>query len=102
MKTRTRSRVAAMLLTFGISVPAHASPTCLAPEPACALVLLGAVVTTIVHEREDHESAERKATPERVPIKVGADGGSYMHRHPHPTPAHDPASDRWTMRDDRH
>lgn len=74
MKTRTRNRIAAALLTLGVSIPAHASPTCLASGPACALVLLGAVVTTIVHEPDEHEARDtsRKHAPPEVSVHPGA------------------------------
>lgn len=92
MKTRTRNRVAAALLMFGVSLPAHASPTCLAPEPACALVLLGAVITTIVHETDEQEIRHNRTDPRHAPIKASMDG--INHRDRRITPSRDPAHDR--------
>lgn len=88
MKTRTRNRVAAALLMFGVSLPAHASPICLAPEPACALVLLGAVVTTIVHEADDQEVRHNRTDPRQAPIKASMDG--INHRQWRITPSRSP------------
>jgi hypothetical protein len=97
MKTRTRNRVAAVLLTCGISVPAQAAPTCFAPEPACALVLLGALVTTVAHERDEQETEDGQARWERLPPRAGV--GAVQ---PTGRPAPSPASHHWTMRDARH
>lgn len=91
MKTRIRNRVAAVLLMFGVSLPAHASPTCLAPEPACALVLLGAVVTTIVHETDEREVRHQQAGPRHEPLKTSVDG--IEHRDRRVVPIQDPFHD---------
>lgn len=53
MKKRMKNWIAIVLLTFGMSLPSHASVTCFAPEPICAVVLLGTLVTGIVAETDD-------------------------------------------------
>ena len=99
MKTRTRNRIAAVLLTIGVSLPAHASPTCIAPEPACVLVLLGAVVTTIAHERDEHEAVDQQARRKHVPLKVGVNQVTHPDRHPGITTTRGPTRTRGVVRE---
>lgn len=56
MKKRVQQSIAVVLLTFGLSAPSQASVTCIAPEPICAVVLLGAVVTGIVTADDGSEA----------------------------------------------
>jgi hypothetical protein len=56
MNKRIKNWIAVVVLTFGMSLPSHASVTCLAPEPTCAVVLLSALVTGIVIETDDEEN----------------------------------------------
>lgn len=74
MKKRLWIPAAVVLLTFGASLPSHASPTCLAPEPTCAVVLLGTVVTAIVHDTDEQQVRHPKADPTHVPPRVSVGG----------------------------
>lgn len=56
MKKHVQHCIAVVLLMFGISLPSPASATCLAPEPTCAVVLLGALITGMVADVEDQDS----------------------------------------------
>lgn len=103
MKPRTRNRVAAIMLMFGVSLPAHAAPTCLAPEPACALVLLGAVVATISqHGSGEHETGDQQVHRKNVPGKVGAKGIAHADRQPGILPVRNQADNRWALREVRY
>ncbi|MDZ7705592.1 MAG: hypothetical protein U5L04_14045 [Trueperaceae bacterium] len=64
MKKRIQQSIAIVLLTLGLSAPSHASVTCIAPEPTCAAVLLGAMVTAIISARDDPEADGPKADQE--------------------------------------
>lgn len=94
MKNRIRNWTAVVLLTFGVSLPAHASPTCLAPEPACALVLLGAAVTAIVHETNEQEVRDLEAGPKPAPPRGRVDRIEHADDGRQATRARDPARDR--------
>lgn len=58
MNKRMKNWIAVALLTFGLSLPSHASATCLAPEPTCAVVLLSALVTGIMVETDEREGRD--------------------------------------------
>ncbi len=62
--------IAVPLLALGISAPSHASVTCLAPDPACAAVLLGGLVTSIVSGNEDRELRHLQAGRERAALEA--------------------------------
>lgn len=98
MKTRTRNRVAAVLLTFGISLPAQASPPCLAPEPTCAVVLLSAVVIPILHGSEKSETDDPQADRKRIPHKVRANGVAHTDHPPRFITAREPTDRRCVLR----
>lgn len=103
MKPRTRNRVAAILLISGVSAPAHASPICLAPEPACAVMLLGAAVTTIIqHERDENETDEQQVRRKNMPNKVGARQVTHADRHPGVIPIGNQGDERWVLREAGH
>lgn len=70
MKKRIPHWIAVLLLALGISVPSHASVTCLAPDPACAAVLLGGLVTSIVSGSEDREFRHLQAGRERAALET--------------------------------
>lgn len=70
MKKPSPNWIAAPLLALGISIPSHASVTCLAPDPACAAVLLGGLVTSIVSGGEDREFRHLQAGRERAALET--------------------------------
>lgn len=94
MKTRIRNSVAIVLLTFGVSLPSHAAPTCLAPEPACALVLLGTVVAAVVHDGEAQGIHQLQADPRRATLKPSVDGTGHADDRRRIIPADDPVRGR--------
>lgn len=64
MKKRIQQSIAIVLLTLGLSAPSQASVTCIAPEPTCAAVLLGAMVTAIITAKDGPEADGPKADQE--------------------------------------
>lgn len=73
MKKHIRHWIAVVLLTFGVSLPSHASVTCLAPEPTCAVVLVGALVTRIVSGTDDQAAGALQAGSEQATLEAVVD-----------------------------
>lgn len=74
MKRRTPGRIAAALIALGIAPGASASVTCIAPNPVCAVVVVGGVVTALVHARQEPgPAASRTDSAARRPA-VDEDG----------------------------
>lgn len=76
MKKPILNRIAVPLLVLGISSASHASAVCLAPEPACATVLLGSLVTGIVSDDGEREfrhlqAGEKRAALEAIVHEIG-------------------------------
>ena len=66
MKRRTPGRIAAALMALAVSSSASSSVTCIAPDPLCAVVIVGGIVTGLARaEQESDAGTARKEAVSR-------------------------------------
>ena len=64
MKTRMLNWIAVPVVALGISADSHASVLCLSPDPVCATVLLGGLVTGVAETNGERDLQRLRVTRE--------------------------------------